>query len=421
MSQIQTSNKRRTPQRPQHGDRIRKRTYRLGSLLFAMSIVLLATLLPPSACYGVDWRTGRDLETHLRSDVMVFWSGTSLEMALKTYTQTHRVAVIRDRRVDPNQLIDLNRQSIQLDTVLNELAAQGNSKVRRLESVFYMGPAPTVERLRTIAALKQEEAEQLPENTRDKLRTRRAFSWNDFATPQEILTDLADQGRFEIVLPERIPHDLWIAGDLPSLTLSNRITLIAAQFHLMYVVAPDGQRIAFVPIPDDIGIVKDFPLRGNGREQMAEMRRIAPDIEAQISGGRLYVKGRVEDFERIANPDLATEENPGAAINPGVAASVGSPSPANGGGATPSLSHLEFTLNVENQPLEGVLNSLAQNIGLSIETDWTACERAGIQRGRLITFSVRKASVDELLTAALEPVRCVFRRRGRDVQVAPAQ
>jgi hypothetical protein len=402
-------------------DRNPKRALRDAAFLCTIASILFATTLSSSVCYAADWRTGRDLENHIRSDVMVFWSGTSLQMTLDTYTRTHRVAVVRDRRVDPNQLIDLNRQSIRLDKVLDELASQGNSQAKRFGSVFYIGPAPTADRLRTVAALKREEAEQFPEDVFDQLQERRPFSWNDFATPREVLNELADEGRFEIVLPERIPHDLWSAGDLPSLTLSDRITLMAAQFHLMYVLSPDGHRIAFVPIPDDIGIVKNFPIRGDGIEQIAEMRRAAPGIEAQISNGRLYVKGLVEEFERIADPTIASEENPGEAINPGVAATVGTPSSGNDSGTPPSLTHLEFTLNVENQALEGVLNALAQNIGLDLQTDWAACERTGIERGRLISFSVRKASVDELLEAALEPVGCDFRRSGRTVQIAPAQ
>ena len=69
------------------------------------------------------------------------------------------------------------------------------------------------------------------------------LAWPDFATPRDILTDLARQNGLTLEGLDRVPHDLWAAADLPPLSLVERLTLVANQFDLTFALSADGRTV----------------------------------------------------------------------------------------------------------------------------------------------------------------------------------
>ena len=127
------------------------------------------------------------------------------------------------------------------------------------------------------------------------------LSWEDFATPRQLLSGLAEQSGVEILGVERVPHDLWGAAHLPSLSLMDRLTLLANQFDLTFQISPDGGKVRLVPVPDEVLITREYAV-GRQAEQLAEQwATLLPDSRIRVSGGKVIVQGTIEDQERIAS------------------------------------------------------------------------------------------------------------------------
>ena len=69
-----------------------------------------------------------------------------------------------------------------------------------------------MERLRTVAFLRGEEIRALPAARRPALLRAEPLSWDELATPRDVIKRLADQRGLSVVNLDQVPHDLWPAG-----------------------------------------------------------------------------------------------------------------------------------------------------------------------------------------------------------------
>ena len=67
-----------------------------------------------------------------------------------------------------------------------------------------------------------------------------------------------------------------------------------------------------------------------------------------------------------------------------------------------------------------VLDQLAARLELELRIDREALQQAGISLDAPVSFSVKNATIDELLEAVLAPAGCTFRREGKVVEIRPA-
>lgn len=350
------------------------------------------------------WLTGDALEARLAQPENVFWQEAPLRKALEKFCRAQHVAFLLDRRVDPGQPIDVELQSVPVERILEQIAEGRGLGLTFLGPVAYLGPPDVALRLRTLAEMRHEEMRRLPAADAAKLAQSRSFSWDDFATPRQLLERLAEEGRFELAGLEQVPHDLWAAADLAPLPLVDRITLVAIQFDLTFTVSSDARQVTLVPIPEDVSIVRSYPAGRTPDELVAEWQAAAPQCRIKLSGGKIWVKGRLEDIEAI-------EALRQPAPNPKPAA----PS------AGPPAGETRFTGRVVNKPLGDVLDYVRVQFGLELNVDRDALARAGVSLDQLVSFSVEDATVDDLLKAVLEPVGCTFRRQGKTIEIKPAE
>ena len=135
------------------------------------------------------------------------------------------------------------------------------------------------------------------------------MTWDDLTTPRELIEELARQNGVEVTGLELVPHDLWAAADLPPLPWADRLTLIAIQFDLTFTVSADGATVRLVPLPDRVAIVRSYPGGTNPAATARKYAALAPGAEVKASAGRVYVRGLVEDQERITHPRRAVRRN----------------------------------------------------------------------------------------------------------------
>ncbi len=377
---------------------------------------------PPSAPAGqgsIVWQTGAGLKLQLAQPTSVQWAegptwpGPPLRKTLSGLSRANRVAIVIDRRVDPDQKLNLSLQNVPLEDLLRQAAASLGLGMTKLGPVIYFGPPEYTARLRTLSEMRAEEVRALPYEARRKLTESGRLAWDDFAVPREILGQLAEKSRLRIVGLERVPHDLWAAAELPPLPLIDRLTLLLGQFDLSFQVSPDGDSITLAPLPARVAIVRSYS-GGADAEQLAEKWAAAvPQCEVKASGGMVYVRGLLEDQERIAalsRPASRSSNRPPKTV---------AHPPAKVRKAAPS--DTVFTVPATKGPLLVLLRELAGKMQLELKIDEEAMQKANISLDQAVRFDgVQNASFDELWTALLKPTGCTYRHHGKTLWIVPA-
>lgn len=335
----------------------------LAFCLTAAILFCASGLFPPLAAGA--WLTGSALQKRLADPIDLSWSGPPLRDSLQRLSQAEQIAVFLDRRIDPGRKLDLKVSRTPLRSALEEIASRQQIGFCLFGSVAYFGPPTAAAQLRTLSALRTQEVRRLPAAGRLLLQSK-PLAWADFATPRDILTQLAQQNGLTLEGLDRVPHDLWAAADLPPLPLVDRLTLVALQFDLTFTVSPDGRTITLVPVPD--GLVAENGTE-NGPAAKEKPRRPGVPPERPPAGGEKRV----------------------------------------------------HTLRIEKKPLGPVLQELARRLNFELQIDQKAITDAGISLDQLISVQVQKASDDELLRAVTRPAGLEFRRQGNVLEIGPAK
>jgi hypothetical protein len=349
------------------------------------------------AAERVNWLSGPGLRKKLESRESIAWSGQPLRDALEGFSRTQRVAVLIDRRIDPGQPMEASLTNTPLAELLTAVAESRGMGVSLFESVVYLGPPATARRLRTVLEMRKAELNQLPSRQRLAWLQGRAWRWDDFATPRDLLGELAKEGKFEIKGLEMVPHDLWAAGDLPPLGLLERLTLVLGQFDYTYQLDAAAAAIHLQPMPSEVWVERTYP-GGSKVEELAEKLTVAlPGVKARVADGKLVVRGLVEQHEQIASGVIRSPK----------------PSP----GSEESIERKTFTLTATNQSVKAILESLQQQVGLELKYDAAKLAESGRSLDMLVSVTLKNASLDETLKSVLGAAGLTFRRMNKVVEI----
>lgn len=307
-----------------------------------------------------DWATGAALDEKLASPTDVLWSDTPLRQAVESLSRVKKVALLLDRRVDPGQRLSVTIHQMPLAQALQTMAQQCNLGIARVGAVLYLGPKPAAQRLRAVVSHLESNVRRLSPRLQRIFRRAERLAWADFAAPRDLLMELAEKNRLTIVNPDRVPHDLWAAADLPALPLTERLALIVFQYDLTFRIAAEG-RIELALLPAEA----------------------ASDEPASSSA-----------------PVVST---PRAARN------------------LPEIGKLRIDkISVREKPLETVLEQLAERLYLEVRYDRKTIEAAGISLTQRVSLHVENATLDDLLRELLTPTGLTYVRRQRTIEVMPA-
>ena len=213
-----------------------------------------------SCLIGVGW-------AQLRGPVNQFsveWQNLPLADAIDRIKAVTHVPIFVDCRVDKNCRIHFTATNASVDDVLANLASSASLGVVRIGPLYYLGPRDTAERLSSLAAERRREVAVLTADMRGLLTERRRLLWPRLAEPRGLVTQLIADHGLRAAGSERIPHDLWAAGELPAMPLADQLTVLLAGFGLTYQVQPDRRSIEIVPVRWD-AIVRRPPPRRQSR------------------------------------------------------------------------------------------------------------------------------------------------------------
>jgi hypothetical protein len=373
-----------------------------GVLVLAAAVVGAVALGRPAAAAEPVWATGPALGRRLAAPVAIVWSGNPLRPALRGLARAEHVAIVLDRRVDPDQHVELKLSAVPLAEALRKIAQDRHLGVAMLGPVAYFGPPEAAARLRTLATSRQEEVRRLGSTTARRLLQERSLAWEDFATPRAILARLADEAGVEIDGLAEVPHDLWAAAEMPPLGWVDRLTLIANQFDLTFQVASDGRRVQLVPVPTTPTLLRSYPAGLNAGRLAKRFQTLAPEAEIKIAGDKIWVRARLEDHERIAAPNRPVERAEPPLRPP----------------KTPGP-QMVARLNVQEKPLDKVLERLATEFNFQLKMDAQALKAAGIAPDQRVSIQVENATLDDALRELLRTTPLTYRRRGNVVEIIP--
>ena len=269
------------------------------------------------------WRTGAAFQQQLGTSIDIVWSENPIRGALRGLSRSQRVAIVLDRRVNPDQQLEIKLASVPLAAALQKIAENRGLGAALLGSVVYIGPPQAATRIRSLAAQRDEEVRQLHSLAAGRLLHCKRMAWDDFATPRDLLSRLAEEGGITLEGMEQVPHDLWAAGDLPALSWVDRVTLVAIQFDLTFRVAADGRLIQLVSVPQD-----------NLSPQLAKN---GLDVPAVAPGGKIGIS------------HLAVQNKPVGAVLEQLAAK------------------LKFELHIDRKALQEAGISLDQRVSIQVE------------------------------------------------------
>jgi hypothetical protein len=365
----------------------------IGFFWFALCAVSTARAEPGGLS------TGAALEQQLADPVTISLTKMPLSRALKSISAAQHIAIVRDRRIDPDREVQLALTREPLRSGLQRIADQLQIGYCQLAGVAYFGPASTAKRLRTLAALRLEDARPLPAAASRKFLQLRSSHWDDLAEPRQLVEALAQEAGVELIGAEKIPHDLWAEADLPPLTWIDRLTLLAAQFELTFRIEKGGAQVELVPIPDRVALARSYQAGKQADSVAKRWARALPGARVTVEDNKIRVEGSLEDHEVVEHRLRGTPTQRTTVV----------------------LGKEVYQLAVEQAALVSVLEQLAQRLNLEFQWDRETIEQAGISLDQLITVKVQNATMDELLKAVLANTGLAFRHDDRAISIYPAE
>lgn len=360
----------------------------------AAAIIIACLALAEAAETSPKWLGGADAARQRLQPVTLTWDGVAIRDGLADLAQAERVAIVLDRRIDPGLLVSLSARRKPLDELVAGAARQLGGGASWLGPLAYVGPTEAASRLRTLAALRTADVLTLPKAKRTAFQRQAAMSWEMLAEPRRLVADLAVEAGVAIEPLDMIDHDLWPTANLPPLSWTDRLTLLLNEFDLTFEFA-GNDRLRLTPIKGPVALERSYS-RGKQADEIAERwRTLAPEAQIDVSSGKITVRGRLEDHELFAAKKPVEATPPAAGVE-------------------------VFTLKIDATPLSAVLDHLRKQLSTEIRVDEAALMKANLSIDRMVSFSVKQVSFDELLKAALEPAGLDFVRQGDVYVVVPS-
>jgi hypothetical protein len=271
------------------------------------------------------------------------------------------VAILIDRRVDPDQKLQVSLKQVPLESAMDTIAEEKRLGLCRLSWGLYLGPPDAAGRFEAVRAALATSIRRLPSAIQRQYRHSQGLAWENFSTPRDLLQGLASQNGIEITNLNEIPHDLWAAVSLPPISLGDRLLAITIQYDLTLKFSSDGTRVELVPIPENLP-----PVPKSGRDAAS------PRTSPRRPGSR------------------QSPERPAQQVH---------------------------TVTVREKPLEPVLKQLAERLDFELRIDRKSIEAAGISLDQRVSVHVENATLDELLRSLLKSTGLSFHHTGRVVEI----
>ncbi len=289
--------------------------------------------------------------------VTVAWQGQPLSSALERLSETQKISLWLDRRVDPNQRVEASFTDIPLQDVLEKLAEKHSLGISVLDSLVYVGPVQSAHELATLRKRARDALAKASSQARRRWLTETPATWPRLSQPRDLLTSMMEQTEVKLLGSEKIAHDLWDSKKLPRLSLVDRAVLILVGFDLTCQISADGSSCRVVPIQRPLVVEKPYRIPKNPSKNTTAPRPHAKKL---------------------------------------------------------------FSLQLKNQAVGGVIDQLARQLKLQVEWNQESPGGVNRIRQTLVSCDIKNVPLDELLSGILAPAGLKFRSDGKKIEITSA-
>ncbi len=361
--------------------------------------------------------TGMQFKSQLSAPIagMTYNEAISGE-ALPRFADTQSLYFYLDRRCASDSLFSLDAYHISVRQFYDQVGGTLNWGVSYPDGLIYMGPKNYTAALRTLLQSQLDAARKLPQESMTKWVKRKPLKWEEGTNPKQLLESIAQETGFQIYGLDKMPHDIWGAGAWPAMSVAQQVQLIVGQFDLTYKFDSTGTKIALVPLDlSKVAVVRSYPDGGKAQQRIDAFKKDLPECQFVAKGGKIYVRGRMEDVERILSngivrPAVSTPDKPQTAEN----------KPENNTPAvTAPLENQRLTLPKVSVPPVILARAIAKKLGLTVEVDENELRNAGIALEKVIEFEIKDVTVDQFFQQLGDKSGCTMTRVGTAVIIRP--
>lgn len=356
----------------------------LGRILATATMLtctIIQTVQAQTTPQDRDFLTGVAFQQRLQGPVTSQWK-LPLRDLVYSLESNFQICIFLDRRIDPQQTISLQVENTSLEQTLRRLALTAKADLCFIRDVVYLGPTPTCHLLATVAEIHAQNLRATAATgSRAVLTKPVSLQWQRLAQPRTILTQEATRAQLAFSNPEAIPYDLWNAGSLAQLPFAHRTTILLAGFNKTFQFI-DDQTMLVIEFPSQASLQKIIQ-RKISPANLAKVKTQFPKLELQVRPEGISVQGRWEDiaeFEKLLAGGKSTITKP----------------------ATTGMQ--VYTLTVENQSTQAILQAVAQQSDLKIQA--TAAAKA--RWTKLISIEAKQLTLEQLLTQIVAPAMLAY-------------
>lgn len=356
--------------------------------------------------------TGPAVSTALQQSFGATWKNVGLRTIARRITETRGTAILLDRRLDPTRERTLTASGEPLLAFLEQLAHEAQGEVRQVGNTLYLGPHDATQKIRTLIQLRRQELAAGGtvgfSGRRAALLRAGTLQWDDLAQPAEILRRHAEERGLRVNGLELIPYDLWGGSSIPQTDAAEALSLILIQFDLTFEWIDRGEAIRIVAAPASAEIErKHLPPRGQtAAAVLAEWQQQFPELKARVVDNAILATGTIEQHEALERPGRPAR-----------------PDPRETPVRLKPLRQERYTLRIKETPVRALLQKLSEPAygQLKFEYDPDTLKESGIDLEQRVTFEVKNATIEQLLEAALRPLRVEFKLVDRTAHLKPRQ
>lgn len=250
------------------------------------------------------FKFGKDLRAALAANVKWSSIGAELDNQLADLQLQSEVAILRDRRIDPHRVIQVETDFVPRVQVLKQISDKiPDSAICVCDSFIVLGPAMAVDRLPILLSRNAEQVNSLRQKI-DSAAIRRLtikvdVSWDELAEPRQILVDQATAADVVLLNPDAIPHDVWAACRMPKMSFIELATFVLNQFDLTIKVSDTAAEFTVVTIDPEESFEHKY-LVGKFKAAASKIwQNQLPDVDVKWSGSNATITTTLQIHARL--------------------------------------------------------------------------------------------------------------------------
>ena len=353
------------------------------------AIILVISSLT-SAAYGQDsqWLSGAQLDARLQAPITSTWK-QPLRDVVQSLRDNFSICIFTDRRIDPEQVIELQVEELSLEQTLRRLAFTANADLSFVRDVIYLGPSQTTGLLATVAAIQNQSLKSaIP--MRPALFQPSKVTWDRPANPRNILQEEAANLGLTITNPDDIPFDQWDTGQLAALPFAYRTTILLAGFGKTFQFT-EKSTISIIDFPQQ-ATYQTVIARQVSSQNLTQLRKQFPTLQINPNDSGLAVAGRWEEVHQIERLLSNGTTNTTKPVTAGMQV---------------------YTLTVENQSVQAIINAIAQQEKLMVQAS-TKAQQLWTKR---VSLEAKQLSLSQLLTNVTMQAMLKFTIEGKILSI----